>query len=183
MTGAMWARIRVAVVLVVALVIETTFGADLRVIGVAPDLLLLVAIGGGLVCGPDAGAWIGFLAGLIADLALSTTPVGLSALVWCLVGWGVGTLRANVLPEGRAVRSAVAFMATVGGLILFLVVGGLVGQGQLVAPGRAFVIRVVLIEGLWNAVLVIPAVAVLGWASRGLGGVEALRRPDPVTAR
>jgi rod shape-determining protein MreD len=179
----MWARARVAVLLVVAVVLETTFGADLRVFGIAPDLMLLLAISGGLVCGPTAGAWIGFFAGLLADLTLTTTPLGLSALAWCIVGWGIGTLRAYLLPDGRAVRPAIAFLATIGSLLLFLIVGELVGQTELVAPGRAFVIRLVLVEGLWNALLVIPVVAVFSWAGRGLPSVEALSRPDALAAR
>ncbi len=182
-TRPMWARIRIVIVLLVGLVVETTFGSDLRVLGVAPDLMLLLAVSGGLVGGSYAGAWIGFGAGLLADAALTTTPLGLDALVWCLVGWGIGTLRANVLPDGRVTRPAVAFAATVGALILFLVVGELVGQSQLVAPGRTYLIRVVFVEAVWNAVLVIPVVAVLGWAARGLAGAEALNRPETLTAR
>jgi rod shape-determining protein MreD len=183
MTERLWARLRVGVLLVIAIVIQTTFGADLRILGVAPDLMLLMAVSGGLVGGPTAGAWIGFVAGIIADLAMTTTPLGLGALTWCLVGWGVGTMRAYVLPEGRAARPAIAFLATAGGLLLYLVVGELVGQSQLVAPGRSWLIRVVVIEGLWNAVLVIPAVGAFGWAVKGLARADALRRPLSVPSR
>jgi rod shape-determining protein MreD len=182
-TGSLWARLRIALLLVVAVVIETTFGADLRVLGIAPDLMLLIAVSGGLVCGPTAGAWIGFFAGLIADLTLTTTPLGLSALAWCVVGWGIGTLRAYLLPDGRAARPAIAFLATIGAILLFLVVGELVGQTELAAPGRAWLIRLVLVEGLWNALLIIPAVAALSWAARGLPSVEELGRPETVASR
>jgi rod shape-determining protein MreD len=182
-TGAMRARARIAVLLIVALVIETTFGGDLRVLGVAPDLMLLLALSGGLVCGPTAGAWIGFSAGLLADLALTTTPLGLSALAWCIVGWGIGTLRAYLLPDGRATRPAIAFLVTIGAILLFLIVGELVGQTELAAPGRDWIIRVVLVEGLWNALLVIPAVAALGWAARGLPSVEELGRSEALATR
>jgi rod shape-determining protein MreD len=177
------ARVRIAVVLLVALVLQATFGADLRIFGVAPDFMLLVAICGGLVCGPTTGAWIGFLAGLLADLTMSTTPLGLTALVWCLVGWGLGTLGAYVLPESRVVRPAIAFLASVAALLLFLLVGELVGQSGLVAPGRTWIVKAIVIEGLWNALLAIPTVVVMRWAARGLASVEALRRPDTVMAR
>jgi rod shape-determining protein MreD len=179
----MGARVRLALVLAVALVLEQTFGADLRVLGVAPDFMLLVAICGGLVCGPTTGAWVGFFAGLLADLTMTSTPLGLTALVWCLVGWGIGSLGAFVLPESRTVRPAVAFLATVVALLLFLLVGELVGQSELVAPGRTWIIKVIVVEGLWNALLAIPTVVVMRWATRGLASVEALRRPDPVMAR
>lgn len=183
MTGGMGARVRIGLLLVGAVVLETTFGGDLRVLGIAPDLMLLLAICGGLVCGPTAGAWIGFFAGLLADLTLTTTPLGLSALAWCLVGWGIGTLRAYLLPDGRAARPAIAFLSTIGAVLLFLIVGELVGQTELVAPGRAFVIRVLVVEGLWNALLAIPVVAVFSWAARGLPSVEALSRPEALPGR
>lgn len=183
MTTGMGARLRLAVVLVLALILQETFGADLRVLGVAPDFMLLVAICGGVVCGPTTGAWVGFLAGLLTDLTLTTTPLGLTALVWCLVGWGIGSLAAFILPESRAVRPAVTFLATVAAVLLFLLIGELVGQTELVAPGRSWIIKVVVIEGLWNALLSIPTVIILRWAARGLPSVEALRRPDTVMAR
>lgn len=176
-------RLGVAMVLVVALVIQTTFGDDLRILGVAPDLMLLMAISAGLVCGPNSGAIIGFLAGLLADLSLTTTPIGLNALCWCVVGWVVGTLRAYVLPDARIVRPAIAFLATVGAVLVFLVVGSLVGQTELTASGRTFLIKVLIVEGLWNAVLVVPTTMLLEFVGRGLPGVVALGRVDPVPSR
>lgn len=176
-------RLGVAVVLVLALVIQTTFGSDLRILGVAPDLMLLMAISAGLVCGPNSGAIIGFVAGLLADLAMTTTPLGLYALCWCVVGWVVGTLRAYVLPDARVVRPAIAFLATVGAVLVFLVVGSLVGQTELTVSGRTFLVKVLIVEGLWNAVLVVPATMLLGAMARGLPGVVALGRVDPVPSR
>ena len=177
------ARLRMAALVAVVLVAEGTFGSDLRLFGVAPDFLLVLVVAGGLVAGPQTGALFGFGVGLLADLALTTTPVGLQALAWCLVGWGVGSLRARVLPEGRVVQPVVAFGAAVAALVLFLVVGELVGQSQLVAAGRSYVLRVVVIEALWAAVLIVPATVVLGRAARGSAGADALRRPDTIPVR
>lgn len=178
-----WPHVRLAAVLIVALIVQGTFGADLRVLGVAPDLMLLMAICGGLVCGPGAAALIGFAAGLLADLSLLGTPVGLSALSWCLVGWGVATVRTYALPESRFVRPATAFLATVGAVVLFLAVGDLLGQGQLLGPGRTYVIRVVTLEALWNAVLAVPAAALVRWAAQGLPGVAAPSEREPLALR
>ena len=63
------AGIRVALLLGLALLVQTTFGDDLRVTGVAPDLMVLLAICAGLTGGAESGAWVGFWAGLLADLA------------------------------------------------------------------------------------------------------------------
>jgi rod shape-determining protein MreD len=182
-TSATVARVRIAIVVVVGLVVETTLGADLRVLGVSPDLMLLLAICAGLAGGPQAGALVGFAAGLLADLSLTTTPLGLSALSWCLVGWGVGVLRVTVLPETRSVRPFIAFVATLGGVILFLLIGDLVGQSQLIELGRAYLVRVAVVEALWAALLAIPVAAVYERAARGSIGAAALRSPDGPTDR
>ena len=175
MTAAWRARLCLALVLVTALVVQTTLGADLRVAGVAPDLLLLCAISAGLVCGAETGASVGFCA--------TTTPVGFFALSWCLVGFAVGAARTAVLPEGRLIQPALAFAATIAGLILLLIVGELVGQTQLISLGRSYVVRLVAVESLWDALLVIPVAAVFRWAGRGSAGLEALRRPETVGVR
>ena len=72
--------LKVVAVLAVAIFLQTTFGADLRVHEVAPDFMLLLAVSAGFVAGPDEGAVVGFAAGLVADLFLQGTPFGLSAL-------------------------------------------------------------------------------------------------------
>jgi rod shape-determining protein MreD len=181
-TAAGWARVRVAVLLVVGIVVQTTLAGDVRVDTVAPDLMLMLAIAGGLACGSEAGAVIGFFAGLLSDLSLTTTPLGLYALAWCLVGWGVGMLRTNLLPEGRAVQPLVGFAATVGGVVVLLVVGELAGQHMLVVPGRAYLVKVALVEGLWNAVLAVPVTYLMARSARGSRGADRLGRSDALAA-
>lgn len=169
-----WARLRMALLFLAVLILQTTFGADLRLDGVAPDLMLLLAICAGLTGGPEAGAIGGFAAGLLADLSLVTTPLGLSAMSWCLIGWAAGVLRANVLREGWLIRPAIGFVATVCGVALFLLVGDLVGQAQLFAEGRSYLVRAVVVEGVWGAVLIIPMEWVYRRAARGSVGLEEL---------
>ncbi|MHB1929086.1 MAG: rod shape-determining protein MreD [Acidimicrobiales bacterium] len=182
MSPANAARLRVAVALLVGIVVQTTFGADLRIDGVAPDFMLLIAIVGGLVGGPQAGALIGFAAGLLADLSLTSTPLGLYALSWCLVGFAVGWARLNVLPEGRPVQPLVGLAATAGGLVVLIVVGALAGQGAFTAAGRGWLVRVGVVEAAWNAVLVIPVAAVMKRAARGTRGADRLGRTDALVA-
>jgi rod shape-determining protein MreD len=178
-----WARLRIAGLLVVAVVVQSTFGDDLRLLGGAPDLMLLLAICAGLTGGPEVGAVTGFVAGLLADVTLSTTPLGLCALTWCAVGWGVGTLRTNLLPDSRTVAAAIAVVATAAGVVLFLLFGDLVGQSQLIAYGRSYLLRTTVIEAFWSALLVVPVLAVFARAARGLVGVDALRRPEALAPR
>lgn len=182
MSPASVARIRIAVLLAVGVIIQTTFGSDLRIGGVAPDFLLLLAIAGGLSTGPAAGAIIGFGAGLLADLSLTTTPLGLSALAWCLVGFAVGWARSNILPHGRPVEPLIGFAATLGGVAVFLAVGDVAGQGTILALGPHWLLRVALIEAAWNAVLIIPAAWLMRRAARGSRGADRLGRTDALVS-
>ena len=168
------AAIRVAAVLFVGVLLQTTVGADLRIKGVAPDLMLLLAVCGGLAGGPEYGAMVGFAAGLLTDVFLTDTPVGLAALTFCLVGFVVGSLRASVIPEGWALTPLIAVLATAGGVVLFVVVGDVVGQSQLTATGSHWLIRVAIVESVFAGVLSVPVARLVDWAATGSLGAEQL---------
>jgi rod shape-determining protein MreD len=177
------ARARIAALLIVAVIIQTTFGADLRVAGVAPDLALLLAITGGLTTGPEAGAVIGFAAGILADLTFATTPLGLSALSWCLVGFAVGWARDNILPDGRAIEPLVGLVATLCGVAVFLAAGDLAGQSAIVDLGHRWLLRIALVEAAWNTLLAVPAAWLMRRAARGMPSADRLRRVETLGVR
>jgi rod shape-determining protein MreD len=178
-----WARVRIGAVLFLAIIVQTTFGSDFRILGVAPDLMLLLTICAGLEGGAEAGALVGFCAGMLADLSLTTTPLGLSALSWCLIGWGVGSVRANALPGTRSVLPVIGLLATGSGVVLFLVLGDLVGQSQLIDLGRTYLVKVGVVEALWSALLILPVAFVYERAARGSAGAAELRRPESLAVR
>jgi rod shape-determining protein MreD len=80
------------VVLVVAVLVQSTVLARLTLAGVRPDLLVLAVVSVAVATDPTTGAVFGFVAGLVADL-LFDLPVGVSALVYTAVGFAVGTAR------------------------------------------------------------------------------------------
>jgi rod shape-determining protein MreD len=174
------ARIRLGLLLVVGILVQTTLASDLRVRDVTPDFMLLLTICAGLAGGAESGAFFGFFAGLATDLWL-TTPLGLSALTYCLVGFGVGALRANLLPDGRLLTPFTAFVATGGGVALFVVLGDLVGQSQLTAEGSSWLIRVAVVEAVFGAVLSVPVSWLVERAARGSVGAERLGRGRPTS--
>jgi rod shape-determining protein MreD len=166
------ARLRIGLLLVVAAIAQSAFGSDLRVFRVAPDLLVLVAICAGLAGGSQAGAWVGFWAGLLADLLVaSATPVGLYALTYCLVGGAVGGIKTSLLPEGRLVAIAVALTATAVSVAALVTLGVLLGQHQLVASGRSWLLRVAVIESCWSALLALPVSWLYRRVARGSKGL------------
>ncbi|MEI2640086.1 MAG: rod shape-determining protein MreD [Microthrixaceae bacterium] len=81
--------IRWAGLVTAAFVIQVAFLNQISILGVHPELMLLVAIGAGLVVGPHRGAGIGFAAGLLVDLTLHGN-LGVSAFCYTLVGFLVG---------------------------------------------------------------------------------------------
>jgi rod shape-determining protein MreD len=165
MTGR-WVKtgFKVALVLLVGIIAQTTFGANLRVNNVAPDFMLLLAVCAGYVGGPDEGAVVGFAAGLLSDLFLQGTPFGLSALAACLAGFAAGWARTNFLRLRLSLVPVIAAAGTALGVALFVVIGYLVGQAQLVAPGKRWLVEVVVIEATYAALFSLPAVGLMYWA-------------------
>ncbi|MDQ3896073.1 MAG: rod shape-determining protein MreD, partial [Actinomycetota bacterium] len=89
-------RLRLPLMLVTALLIQTTVLSRMRFWGVMPDFMLLVAVAAGITAGPTRGPALGFTSGMLIDLFLPT-PLGLSALVFTLVAYGVAVANTGVL--------------------------------------------------------------------------------------
>ncbi|SPL98174.1 Rod shape-determining protein MreD [[Actinomadura] parvosata subsp. kistnae] len=102
--------------------------AILERLPVRPDLVMLVAVTAGLAWGPNAGAVTGFAVGLLADLVPpAPPPVGRTALLLCLLGYGMGLLGARLRDGGTGPRDAGTGLRGVG--------TGLGGRGTRF-PGR-----------------------------------------------
>jgi rod shape-determining protein MreD len=142
------------------LVLHTAVLPQFPILGVHADLLLLLAVSAGIVGGPDRGAYFGFAAGLLADCFLRT-PFGLSALAYCLVGWSVGAFQSRVLHAVWWIPVLTAAVASAGGTVLFVLLGAVLGQDQLVSSHLPAIIAVV---ALWSAILVLPLSRLLRWA-------------------
>jgi rod shape-determining protein MreD len=100
-----------AVVLAVAVLVQSTVLARLTLAGVRPDLLVLAVVSVAVATDPTTGAVFGFVAGLVADL-LFDLPVGVSALVYVAVGFAVGTVRVYVTSHRPLVHLVLAGAAS-----------------------------------------------------------------------
>ena len=100
-----------AVVLVVAVLVQSTVLARLTLAGVRPDLLVLAVVSVAVATDPTTGAVFGFVAGLVADL-LFDLPTGVSALVYTAVGFAVGTVRVYVTSHRPLVHLVLAGAAS-----------------------------------------------------------------------
>ena len=100
-----------AAILVVAVLVQSTVLAQVRLAGVRPDLLVLAVVAVAMASDATTGAVFGFVAGLVADL-LFDLPVGVSALVYTAVGFAVGTVRVYVTTNHPLVHLLLAGAAS-----------------------------------------------------------------------
>lgn len=142
-------RLRVALVIFVALILQISLFSQVRLSGVAPELLLLVAVLAGFNAGPDRGAVIGFCAGLAYDIVLDT-PLGLSALTFCLVAHAVGSLEESLIRETWWFPMLAAGLASAVGLVVFACAGEVAGQPGWVSRDLP---RVAMLVGFTNMLL------------------------------
>lgn len=152
---------RLPPLLLVAVMLHTAVLPQFRVLGVAPDLLLLLGIAAGIAAGPDRGALVGFVAGLLADCFLQT-PFGLSALSYSLVGYAVGVLQTRILHAALWIPVATAVVASAVGVTLFAVLGAVVGEDQLIG-GR--LLTIVVVVALFNGLLLLLTAGPVRWAA------------------
>ena len=156
-------RFRLPIVVLAALVVHTSLLEGLRSAGLPADAMVLLPVTAGVVAGSERGALLGFVAGLVTDLFLQT-PFGLSALAFSLVGFGVGVLQGNVIRAAWWIMPLTAFVGSAAGMVLYAVIGAMVGQSHLVRPSLGLI---ALSVGLVNAPLSILFGRFMAWALTG----------------
>lgn len=118
----------IALLLVTAAVLETALFPALSLLSVRTDLLLLVVVAVALHDGQVAGLRVGFAAGLLSDLLLSQAPVGLSVLVFAVVGYSVGVVRPYLAPDSWTAPILLAFLSGLFGTAAYGVLARLLGD-------------------------------------------------------
>lgn len=136
--------------------------SQLKIFGTNADLTPLVVASAGLLAGSLSGAVFGFGVGLFLDLALVQT-VGLSSLLFLIIGFGSGRLRELRDPQAAVVPIAVGAAATAIAQIGFSVMQFLLGDEVPLGFG---LIRQILLAILLGAIIA-PAVHLV--ARRWLG--------------
>ena len=89
----------IALVVIVAIALQSAVLARMTLLGVIPQLVFVVVVTLAYLDGERVGAAAGFAGGLLQDLLLPLSIVGLTALVYTLIGYGVGTLRQYTTAE------------------------------------------------------------------------------------
>ena len=152
--------LRYFLVIVSLVVLQTALFPELRVFGAVPDLLLVATIAVAYERGPEAGAVFGFAGGLAIDCFLSS-PFGVSALAFALVGYGVGLFQSGLL---RTSRWIAPILGGVGGLIggaLWVAIAAVAGRDELITGYTA---RIVVVAAIYDALLAVLIFPIVHWA-------------------
>ena len=169
------------VAIVVAVVLQTALLDRLPLPGgSAPDLVLVLVVTLALASGPMEGMLVGFAAGLALDVAPpASNLLGLSALVFCLVGYGCGRLRGPLERSGWLPLAVVALGVTAGE-VLYALVAMMFGDPDITWPSVRLVLPVSVAYDLLLCPFVVYVVVRLGgyggWAAAGGRGPERAGR-------
>ena len=142
-----------------AVLLQTTLFAQVRIFDVAPDLVMLTIIAVARRLDAEPAVLLGFTSGLAMDL-LGSSPLGLRALVLTLIAYATVRTRdrfdVNVVATGAAV-----VLLSLLGVVLVVVIGTLFGEASF---QDANVFRKILLIPVYNLVLAIgvfPLIALL----------------------
>ena len=137
-------KIRVTAVVLLVFLLQITLFAGVRIEGVAPELPLLLSILISMHVGAERSIVIGFVIGFAYDLALGT-PLGLWALVCCLVAYPFGVASAHLDRTSGTGLWLLTGLLSASGIIGFATAGAMVGRtdllrglGHVVAIATAF---------------------------------------------
>lgn len=120
----------VVVLVLAATVVNAVVFSPMNLPGSPPNVLLLVVAALALVLGPMGGAFVGFFAGLAADLLPPADHlVGRYALVLCLIGYLIGLLRDEARDSVLLALVSVAVAAAMA-TVLYGLLGGVLSDGR-----------------------------------------------------
>ena len=168
-----WGEVaRLAVVLLLAVLLQTAVAPHLRLLGAHPDFALIAVVCVALVRGSETGAVFGFLTGMLTAIALME-PFGLSAFVFVLIGHFAGRYAETAdLPAGLAPLLTV-FAATLVANVLFAMAQFLLARE---VPLGFFLGRVLLPSLVFNTLLAAPVYLLVRLWLRGPGDLRAAAR-------
>ncbi len=151
----------VGLVIVAAVILQVAVFNLFSVNGVVPNLVLIVVVAASIVRGPQFGATVGFIGGLLLDLAPPADHIaGRWALALVLVAILAGRVRADARRSpiaGLATVAVCSFIAT----SVFALSGVALGDHALPAGEMMQVIGIALLWDIVCAPLLLPGLMAL----------------------
>jgi rod shape-determining protein MreD len=150
LSPALW--VRLALLGLVAVLVQVGGVSQISLLGVSADITPLIVASVGLLCGSVVGAVMGFYVGLLVDTTLLQT-LGVSSLVLLVVGYWAGRLREVRDPAHALAPVAVGAGATAVAAVGFSVLQFLLGVD---APVSLLLLREILVTVFVNTLLALP---------------------------
>jgi rod shape-determining protein MreD len=151
------------VVVLTALLLQTTVFADVRLLGARPELMYLLTIVFAVLEGPASGAATGFVGGMAQDFLLNQ-PKGITALTLTLLGYAIGMLRQYIVSPSPVLPVVLVGLGTFAGVLFYGVVSFLLGQ---LDTSWLYLLRVAALSGVYNAILTPLVFPILRRAAEG----------------
>lgn len=140
----------VGALIVVALALQSTVLAQVTVLGVIPQVVLVVVVSLAYSDGERVGVVSGFFAGLLLDLLLPQSIIGLTSLVYTLIGYGVGSSRQYAPQESVWTPVLVVALSSAVAEVGYALLAIILGQPWV---SIAFTAKVVGLVVLYNTLL------------------------------
>lgn len=163
--------ILLTVVVLTALLLQTTVFADVRLLGARPELMYLLTICFAVLEGPASGAATGFVGGMAQDFLLNQ-PKGITALTLTLLGYAIGMLRQYIVSPSPVLPVVLVAAGTFGGVLFYGIVSFLLGQ---LDTSWTYLVRVAALSGIYNAVLTPLLYPILRRAAEGSRSHRVIR--------
>ena len=152
MTTAPMLVVRLSLLAVAVVIVQTAAISQISLFGTSPDLTPLFVMSVALLLGSIPGALMGFGMGLLVDTMLLQT-LGVSSLVFTAIGYAIGRYRELRDPANSLTPVAAGAVATAASMLGFAMVQFLLGID---APVSLLLIRDVVITIIVNALLALP---------------------------
>jgi len=149
--------LRLAILGLVAVIVQIAAVSQVSIFGVSADLAPLVVMSVGLLAGSIPGALMGFGMGLLVDSALVET-LGVSSLIYIAIGYGAGRLRELRDPAHTLTPIAVGAAATAVAGLGFSVIQFLLGVD---APVSWLLVRDILVTVAVHTIIALPVYSVV----------------------
>ena len=117
---------RLGAIFATVFVLQVSLVPHFRLGGYVIDLPLIVVVLVGLHLNPQTGSFIGFVVGLMIDLALET-PFGMTALTFSLIGFAAGSASPHLAERNLIIRSLTVALLGATATALFASFGVLIG--------------------------------------------------------
>ena len=155
--------LRIALIVLAAVVLQVSFFSYLSLLGATPDFVSVVVVSLGLLGGAVIGAVVGFSAGLLLDSILLQI-LGVSSLALLMVGYLAGRYREGAAEvSNRLVPPILTGVLTLAGAAAFAAIQLMLGVETQVS---LLVLREIIVKGILAFLLALPAYPLIRRALR-----------------